>query len=62
MRRPAALTATVLLALVAIAQLLRVIFHVEVRAAGMIVPLWVSGVAFLVAGGVAVALWRETRR
>ncbi len=60
--KPAALTATVLLALVALAQLLRLIFRVEVTAAGTAVPLWVSGVAFVVAGGVALMLWRESRK
>jgi hypothetical protein len=60
--RPATLTATVLLALVSLAQLLRLIWRVEVTAGGSPVPMWVSGVAFVVAGGVALMLWREGRR
>ncbi len=60
--RPATLTAPVLLALVSLAQLLRLIGRVEVTAGGSPVPMWVSGVAFVVAGGVAFMLWREGRR
>ncbi len=60
--RPATLTATVLLALVSLAHLLRLLLRVEVTAAGTSVPMWVSGVAFPVAGAVAFMLWREARR
>ena len=59
--RPAALTATALLALIAVAQLLRLILRVEVTAGDVRVPLWLSGVAFAVAGGVALMLWLESR-
>jgi len=59
--RPAVLTATALLALIAVAQLLRLILRVEVTAGGVPVPLWLSGVAFAVAGGVALMLWLESR-
>ena len=59
--RPAALAATVLLALIALAQLVRLILRVEVTAGGVAVPLWLSGVAFVVAGGVALTLWLESR-
>lgn len=60
--RPWALTATVLLAFVALGHVLRIILGVQITAAGTAVPMWVSGVFFLVAGGVALMLWRETRR
>ncbi len=60
--KPAALTASVLLALVALAHLLRLIFRVEVTAGGTAVPMWVSGAAFIVAGGVVLMLWRENRK
>ena len=59
--RPAALAATVLLALIALAQLVRLILRVEVTAAGVTVPLWLSALAFVVAGGVALTLWLESR-
>jgi hypothetical protein len=29
---------------------------------GVVVPVWLSSVAFLIAGGLAVGLWREARR
>ena len=59
--RPATRIAAVLLALVSAAQLLRVIFRVEVIAGGLRIPLWPSLVAFLVAGALALKLWRESR-
>ncbi len=60
--KPAALIATVILALVALAHLLRIILRVEVTAGGTSIPMWLSGVVFVLAGGVAIMLWREGRR
>ncbi len=60
--KPAALIASVILTLVAFAHLLRFIFRVEVTAGGTTIPMWLSGVAFVLAGGVAIMLWREGRR
>ena len=54
--------AAVLLAVVSLAHLLRVIFGVPVTVADRIIPMWVSGVAFVVAGGLAIMLWRGARR
>ena len=54
--------AMVLLGLVAVAHLLRIILRTEVMIGGTPVPMWVSGVACVVAGGVAVMLWRERGR
>ncbi|PYT13254.1 MAG: hypothetical protein DMF51_11315 [Acidobacteria bacterium] len=59
--KKANLTATLLLACVALAHLLRLIFGVQVTVADRFIPMWVSAVAFLVAGGVAVMLWRGRR-
>ncbi|OLD64000.1 MAG: hypothetical protein AUI47_07720 [Acidobacteria bacterium 13_1_40CM_2_68_5] len=59
--RSANLTAAVLLACVSLAHLLRLIFRVQVTVADRFIPMWVSAVAFLVAGGVAVMLWRGRR-
>jgi hypothetical protein len=50
--------AAILLAVVSLADLLRVLFGVRVTVADDVVPMWVSGVAFVVAGGLAVMLWR----
>ena len=60
--KPATLSATVLLASVALAHLLRVAFGVQVTVADRFIPMWVSAVAFVVAGGVAFMLWRGARR
>jgi hypothetical protein len=60
--KPATHTATVLLAVVSLAHLLRVMFGVRVTVADTVIPMWVSGVAFVAAGGVALMLWRGARR
>ncbi len=59
--KTANLTATVLLACVSLAHLLRLIFRIQVTVADRFIPIWVSAVAFVVAGGVAVMLWRARR-
>ncbi len=62
MTKPGTLVATVLLASVSLAHLLRLVFGVQVTVADRVIPIWVSGVAFLVAGAAAVMLWRGARR
>ena len=59
--KPAPLAATVLLAAVSLAHLLRIVFGVRVTVMDEIIPMWVSWVAFLVAGGTALMLWRSAR-
>jgi hypothetical protein len=58
----ATLIAAVLLALVAAAHLLRIVLKVEATIGGAAVPMWVSVIGALVAGGVALQLWRDRRR
>lgn len=53
--------AIVVLSLVAILQLIRFILGWEVLVNGLSVPVWASGVVFVVAGGLAIMLWRESR-
>lgn len=60
--KPAAMTATIMLGLVALAHLLRIVFRLEVKVGDWPVPMWLSGAACAVAGGVALLLWRESRR
>jgi hypothetical protein len=60
--KPATLVATVFLALIALAHLLRIIFQVEVTAGQTVVPMWMSAVATAFAAGMAVWLWRENRK
>jgi hypothetical protein len=56
------LLATLILAVVAIAHLLRLIFGVSVTIADGVVPMWVSFVFVALAGGAAVMLWRDSSR
>ncbi len=60
--KPAALIATIFLALVALGHLLRLVLRVEVMAGGVAIPLWLSAVACVFTGGLAVLLWREGRQ
>jgi hypothetical protein len=61
MRKPALLVAAVFLWLIALAQLLRVLFRIEVTVQGVDIPLWVSGLAFIVLGALGIWLWHERR-
>ena len=57
--KPASLVAVLVFSLVAVAHLLRLISQTDVLIGGATLPMWVSGVGLIVAGGLAVALWRE---
>jgi len=59
--KPFTTLAVVVLSLIALLQLLRAVSGWEVTVHGMVIPTWVSVVAFLVAGGLAVMVWRESR-
>jgi len=59
--KPFTTIAVVLFALIALMQFLRFILGWEVTVNGVMVPIWVSAIAFVIAGGLAVMLWRETR-
>jgi hypothetical protein len=54
--------AAALFALIALAHVYRLATGCEVTVNGTIVPLWLSGVGLVVAGLLAVMLWREGRR
>jgi len=56
--KPYTLTAVVLLALIAIGQLLRFVLGWHVTVNGVTIPVWLSGLAFVVAGGLALMVWR----
>jgi len=60
--KPFTTIAAVVFSLIALMQLLRFILRWEITVNAVIVPVWVSGIAFLIAGGLAVMLWREMRR
>jgi hypothetical protein len=61
MKQPASLVAAILFWLIALAQLLRVLLRVDVRAGVVHIPLWVSGVAFIILAALGIWLWRERR-
>ena len=60
--RPSTVSSAVLLTAVAIAQLLRAALGIRVIVGDTVIPIWVSVVACVVAGGLAFGLWREARR
>jgi hypothetical protein len=59
--RPFTTATLVILAVVAVTHALRMLMGWSVTIDGSSVPMWVSVVAFVVAAGLAVGLWRETR-
>jgi hypothetical protein len=61
-KKPVSLIATLFLALISLGHLLRVLFRVEVTAGIVVVPIWMSVVACLATGILAILLWRETQR
>jgi hypothetical protein len=60
--KPFSAFAAVLLALVALVQLLRFILEWPVSVNGLNIPIWVSPIAVVLFGGISVMLWRERRR
>jgi hypothetical protein len=59
--KPFTLIAIVVFSLVSILQLTRLILGWEILVNGVAIPLWLSGIGFIVAGGLAAMLWRENR-
>ena len=60
--KPVTMITVPFLAMVAAAHLLRLVLGVEVTVGGTLVPLWVSVIACVVPAGLAVGLWRESRK
>ena len=60
--KPFTTVTVVVLSLIALLQLVRFIAGWEVTVNGISIPLWASAIAFLVAAGLALMLWREARR
>lgn len=52
----------VFLTLLALLQLTRVLLGWDVVVNGVSVPLWASGIASVIAGGLALLLWRDAHR
>ena len=59
MKRPFTLAAVTVFTIIALVQLLRLLIGWEVTIQGFAVPIWASGVAVVVAAGLAVTVWRE---
>lgn len=59
MHRPASMISVLFLSIVSIAHLARVIYDVEFIVAGISIPVWMSAVAFVFCGLLAVWLFRE---
>ena len=60
--KPFTTIVVIVLALIALLQLLRFVLRWEVTVNGTVVPVWLSGIACVVAGGLAVMVWRDSRR
>ena len=60
--KPGAALAALFLALVSLAHLLRLVLRAEIVVDGTTVPLWLSVIAVLGPGALAIWLWREQRR
>ncbi len=59
--KPFTSIAVLFLGLIATLQLGRSIMGWEVSVNGMNVPVWVSALAFIIAGALALMLWKENR-
>jgi len=60
--KPFTAIAVVVLAFVAAIHVLRLVKGVELLVNGTPIPLWVSAVAALLTGGLAIMVWREAQR
>lgn len=60
--KPFTMLAVAFLALIASMQLIRFLLQWEVTINGVVIPVWVSAIACIIAAALAVMLWRESRR
>jgi hypothetical protein len=60
-KKPFTTIAVGVFALVALLHVLRLAFGWEVMIQGSVIPLWVSVLGVIIAGGLAIMLWRESR-
>ena len=57
--KPFTTIAVIVFALVAVVHLLRLFYGWEVVVASVVIPMWVSWLGLVVAGGLALMIWRE---
>jgi hypothetical protein len=62
MKKPFTFLAVLIFALIAIVHVLRLVFGWEVTLNAAVVPMWVSLIGLLIAGGLAAAPWWESRK
>ena len=60
--KPFTTLAAIVLALIALVHLYRLVRPFEVVVGGTRIPMWVSIAGLVVAGGLSIMLWRESRR
>ena len=60
--KPFTTFAIVVFMLIASLHVLRILMEWEVMIGGVAIPMWASCLGLIVAGGLAVMLWRESRR
>ncbi len=60
--KPFTSIAIVIFSLVAVLHVLRLIFGWQAVIDGLVIPMWASVVGLIIAGGLAIMLWRETRQ
>lgn len=59
--KPASLVTAIVLDFVAVAHLLRLVFHTEVTVGGAVIPMWISAVGLPVAATLSFLVLREAR-
>jgi hypothetical protein len=59
--KPYTTITVVFLALIALVHLVRLFFAWEVTVQGIVIPVWLSAIAVVIPGALAVMLWRESR-
>jgi hypothetical protein len=57
--KPATLGTFILLDLIATIHVVRLLLRVEVTVGDTMIPMWASVVGLIIAGGLAIGLWRE---
>jgi hypothetical protein len=62
MNKPFTMLAVLVFAVVALLHLFRLVFGWEVTFNGAVVPTWLSIAGLLIAAGLAVMLWQESRK
>jgi hypothetical protein len=60
--KPFTTIAIIVFSLIAFMHFLRLLFIWEVTINGMIVPVWLSLLGFMISSGLALMLWRESRK